>query len=104
MRAAPSLSQFPETPIPNWQINYSGLGKMPFFTELFDSFDLRHGYRSSYNVNGYTTLLQYQAANGAVSSRDVNTDFLPFYQMTQVSIFEQFVPLLWVWMCVLKTA
>ncbi|MEO7215843.1 cell surface protein SprA [Mucilaginibacter sp.] len=89
-----SLSQFPETPIPNWQISYSGLGKMPFFTEVFDSFDLRHGYRSSYNVNGYTTLLQYQAANGAVSSRDANTDFLPFYQMTQVSIFEQFVPLL----------
>jgi cell surface protein SprA len=89
-----SLSQFPETPIPNWQISYSGLGKMAFFTEVFDSFDIRHGYRSSYNVNGYTTLLQYQAANGAVSSRDVNTDFLPFYQMTQVSIFEQFVPLL----------
>ncbi|AMR34418.1 cell surface protein SprA [Mucilaginibacter sp. PAMC 26640] len=89
-----SLSQFPDIPIPNWQITYNGLSKMPFFTELFDSFDLRHGYRSSYNVNGYTTLLQYQAANGAVSSRDANTDFLPFYQMTQVSIFEQFVPLL----------
>ncbi|WP_238381802.1 T9SS outer membrane translocon Sov/SprA [Mucilaginibacter pedocola] len=92
--ASASLSQFPVTPIPNWQVSYNGLGKMPFFTEIFDSFDLKHGYRSSYNVNGYTTLLQYQEANGAVSARDVNNDFLPFFQMTQVSIFEQFVPLL----------
>jgi len=89
-----SLNQFPEIPIPNWQISYNGLGKIAFFSEIFDSFDLRHGYRSSYNVNGYTTLLQYQETNGRVSSRDVNNDFLPFYQMTQVSIFEQFVPLL----------
>ncbi|RFZ81284.1 cell surface protein SprA [Mucilaginibacter terrenus] len=89
-----SLNQFPGIPIPNWQVTYNGFGKMPFFTELFDSFDIRHGYRSSYNVNGYTTLLQYQELNGGVASRDVNGDFLPFYQMTQVSIFEQFVPLL----------
>ena len=89
-----SLSQFPSTPIPNWQITYNGLGKIAFFTEIFDSFDIRHGYRSSYNVNGYTTLLQYREANGGVTSRDANADFLPFYQMTQVSIFEQFVPLL----------
>lgn len=89
-----SLSQFPSTPIPNWQITYNGLGKIAFFTEIFDSFDIRHGYRSSYNVNGYTTLLQYREDNGGVTSRDANADFLPFYQMTQVSIFEQFVPLL----------
>ncbi|WP_235985886.1 T9SS outer membrane translocon Sov/SprA [Mucilaginibacter segetis] len=89
-----SLNQFPDIPIPNWQITYNGLGKLQFFSELFDSFDLRHGYRSSYNVNGYTTLLQYHEDNGNVDSRDANNDFLPFYQFTQVSIFEQFVPLI----------
>jgi cell surface protein SprA len=87
------LSQFPNIPIPNWQITYNGFSHMPFFAELFDSFDIRHGYRSSYNINGYSTLLQYQAANGAVSSRDANNDFLPFYQFSQVTILEQFVPL-----------
>lgn len=88
-----NLNPFPSTPIPNWQINYSGLSRVPLLSDVFDSFDLRHGYRSSYNVNGYTTLLQYQEQNGAVSSRDVDADFLPYYQFSQVTIFEQFVPL-----------
>ncbi len=89
-----SLNQFPKMPVPNWQINYSGLSRVPLLKELFDSFDLRHGYRSSYNVNGYTTLLQYQEQGGAVNTRDVDSDFLPFYQFSQITIFEQFVPLL----------
>jgi cell surface protein SprA len=89
-----SLTQFPVIPIPNWQISYNGLSRIPFFQDFFDSFDLTHGYRSSYNVNGFTTLLQYQEAHGASSARDLNNDFLPYYQFSQVTIFEQFVPLL----------
>ena len=89
-----SLSQFPDIPIPNWQITYNGLAKIPFFADVFESLDVKDGYRSSYNVSGYTTLLQYQAANGAVSSRDANNDFLPLKQFSTVTIFEQFVPLL----------
>ncbi|NOW98173.1 cell surface protein SprA [Mucilaginibacter sp. SG564] len=92
--AKSNLSQFPSIPIPNWQITYNGLSKIPFFQDIFDSFDLTHGYRSSYNVSGFTSLLQYQEANGAVNSRDLNNDFLPQYQFSQVTIFEQFVPLL----------
>lgn len=89
-----NTSQFPKIPIPNWDVRYSGLAKIPFFADVFDSFDLSHGYRSSYNVNGFTTLLQYREAAGASSARDLNNDFLPLYQFSQVTIFEQFVPLL----------
>jgi cell surface protein SprA len=88
-----SLNTFPNIPIPNWQIRYTGLGHAAFFANFFDSFDLRHGYQSTYSISNYTTLLQYQETNGAVSSRDANNDFLPFYQFTQVTIFEQFAPL-----------
>ncbi|MDB5140639.1 MAG: cell surface protein SprA [Mucilaginibacter sp.] len=88
-----NLSQFPNIPIPNWQLTYNGLSHISFFSDIFDSFDVTHGYRSSYNVGGYTTLLQYQAANGAVSSRDANNDFLPLYQFSSITILEQFVPL-----------
>jgi cell surface protein SprA len=89
-----NLSQFPKIPIPNWQVTYNGLSKISWFQDIFDSFDLSHGYRSSYNVSGFTSLLQYREANGAASSRDLNNDFLPLYQFSQVTIFEQFVPLL----------
>jgi cell surface protein SprA len=87
------LGGFPNIPIPNWQITYSGLSRIPFFIDLFESVDLRDGYRSTYTVGNYTSLLQYQETNGHVSSRDANNDFLPFYQFSSVTIFEQFVPL-----------
>jgi len=89
-----SLGQFPGISIPNWQIDYSGLSRIPFFQDLFDSFNLHHGYQSSYTVSGYNTLLQYQESNGAASSRDANNDFLPLYQFSQINILEMFVPLI----------
>jgi len=87
------LGSFPNIPIPNWQITYGGLSRIPFFSEMFESVDLRHGYRSTYTVGNYNSLLQYQETGGFVSSRDENSDFLPLYQFSSVTIFEQFVPL-----------
>ncbi|MDB5009941.1 MAG: cell surface protein SprA, partial [Mucilaginibacter sp.] len=92
--ATSNLSQFPAIPIPNWLISYNGLSHIPFFSDMFDSFNLRNGYNSFYTVSGYSTLLQYHETNGAASSRDVNGDFLPFYQFSAITIMEQFVPLL----------
>jgi cell surface protein SprA len=92
--ATSGLSQFPSIPIPNWQITYNGLSRIPLFSDWFDSFDLKHGYRSSYTVSSFSTLLQYQETNGAVSTRDANNDFLPFYQFSEVTIFEEFTPLI----------
>ncbi|MDB5023166.1 MAG: sprA [Mucilaginibacter sp.] len=88
------LSGFPNIPIPNWDMRYSGLARIPFFSDLFESVDLKDGYRSTYTVGNYTSLLQYQETGGHVSSRDANNDFLPFYQFSSVTILEQFVPLL----------
>lgn len=92
--ATSSLTQFPEIPMPNWQVTYSGLSHIPMFKDIFESFDITHGYSSSYTVSGYTTLLQYTEENGAVNSRDANNDFLPADQFSAVTIFEQFVPLI----------
>jgi cell surface protein SprA len=88
-----SLGDFPSIPIPNWDLRYSGLSHIPFFANLFESVDIRNGYRSTYTIGNYATLLQYQTTNGAVSSRDENNDFLPQYQFSSITIFEQFVPL-----------
>lgn len=89
-----SLTTFPKIPIPNWRINYAGLSKIPFLSEIFNSIDINHAYRSTYNVNGFSSLARYEENNGAVSVRDVNTNFLPRYQFNQVTLFEQFVPFL----------
>lgn len=89
-----SLNNFPSIPLPNWRLTYNGLSKLSFFSELFTSIDITHGYTSTYNVNSFNTLIRYNETNGAASVRDVNNNFLPKYQFSQVTIFEQFVPLL----------
>ncbi|WP_245586422.1 cell surface protein SprA [Olivibacter sitiensis] len=89
-----SLNPFPSFPIPNWNISYTGLSKLPLLSELVQSMEIKHGYRSSYNVNGYSTLLRYAENNGASSIRDFNDNFLPKYQITQVTLQEQFLPLI----------
>ncbi|WP_461789390.1 T9SS outer membrane translocon Sov/SprA [Pedobacter sp.] len=88
-----SLNSLPKIPLPNWRITYSGLTKYAFIADRFSEMSLRHGYRSTYSVNGFNSLLKYAETNGAVSSRDVYGNFLPFYQFAQVSISEQFAPL-----------
>ena len=89
-----SLGNFPKIPAPNWRLNYNGLSKIPFLSELFSSIDINHGYRSVYSVNQFNSLARYQETNGAVSERDANNNFLPRYQFSQITLFEQFVPLL----------
>jgi cell surface protein SprA len=92
-----NLNSFPKIPIPNWRLTYNGLAKLDFISSMFTSFDLTHGYNSTYNINGYNSLIRYREVNGASVERDAKPDggdFLPFYQFSQVTLFEQFVPLL----------
>lgn len=89
-----SLNAFPKIPLPNWRINYGGLSRIALLQENFKSIDLRHSYRSVYSVNGFNSLIRYQETDGFVNSRDDNNNFLPFYQFTQVTIAEQFSPLI----------
>ena len=89
-----TLGGFPKIPIPNWNITYNGLSKYDFFSRFFTSFDLNHAYRSTYNINGFNSLVRYQQSNGGVNVRDANDNFLPEYQFSQVTLFEQFIPLL----------
>lgn len=89
-----SLSSLPKIPLPNWRITYGGLAKLPLIAANFSELNLRHTYRATYSVNGFNSLLKYQENNGYVSSRDVSQNFLPLYQFQQVSIAEQFAPLI----------
>ncbi|WP_316735264.1 cell surface protein SprA [Pedobacter aquatilis] len=88
------LSSFPKIPLPNWSLTYNGLTKIPFIADRFSSVDIKHGYRSAYNINGYNSLLRYQENNGSVFTRDANNNFLPQFQFAQVTVSEYFSPLI----------
>jgi cell surface protein SprA len=89
-----SLNSLPKIPLPNWRLTYAGLTKIPYIADRFSELSLRHGYRSTYSINGFNSLLKYEEVNGFVNSRDVSNNFLPYYQFAQVSISEQFAPLI----------
>lgn len=89
-----SLNTFPKIPLPNWNLTYSGLTKIGFIADNFTSVDIRHGYRSIYNINGYNSLIRYQEIAGFSGTRDVNDNFLPKFQFSQVTVSEYFAPLI----------
>ncbi len=103
------LNPFPNIPMPNWQVDYSGLTKLlPQLADVFTSVSLRHAYRSTYSVNNYTSFLNYNDPNQLElnnqvenyrpellnESVDNGNTFAPVYVIQQVTISEQFSPLI----------
>lgn len=83
--------------LPNWNVSYAGLSKLPKMKKVFKSFNLNHGYKSIYSVGSYNTFSSYQEyMNGFGFVTDV-TSGLPvpssMYDISTVSINESFSPL-----------
>lgn len=86
--------QFPRIPFPNWRLTYSGLGNLPLLKDFIASININHGYNNQYSISGYqSTPREYYDEQGG-SPLDANGNFLPEFQFQQISIFEQFAPLL----------
>jgi cell surface protein SprA len=98
-----SPSAFPQIPLPNWRLNYSGLSELEMFKNIFSSITLSHGYSASYSTGNFTSSLLYDAdyinldiseANMLYGRRDPVTGVLvPVLVMNQVSVTEKFSPL-----------
>ncbi|MCS7189026.1 MAG: cell surface protein SprA, partial [Bacteroidia bacterium] len=100
------LSPFPSLPLPNWNVNYTGLTQLPFFKDRFRTVTLSHNYRATYTLN-YTLNLRAIDQNGDGLSETLQpiqspTDtiagmtiynFEPVYVINAVSIQESFSPL-----------
>jgi cell surface protein SprA len=101
-----SLSPFPSTPLPNWRIDYTGLGKVGFLKDVFQSVTISHAYQSSYSVLNYSNALEMNDPTQVsidrsiedynrsyFGQRNADGDFVPVYVISQVLISEQFAPL-----------
>lgn len=102
-----SLSPFPRTPMPNWRVDYTGLGKIGIFQDVFQSVTISHAYQSSYSVLNYSNSLE--ANDHSLVSIDqpiedynrtyfgqlnADNEYVPLYVISQVLISEQFAPLI----------
>ncbi|WP_026450813.1 cell surface protein SprA [Aequorivita capsosiphonis] len=83
---------FRDIPLPNWDVKYTGLMKIPWFKTNFKRFSLTHGYRASYTVNQFQSNLDYDANNP--EAPDQSGNFKVKTLLTNVNLTEQFSPLL----------
>ena len=84
-------------PKPNWNLNYTGLNRIKGLDKIFNSFNVSHGYNGNLSMNGFTSALLYQDVSrfGYPSFYDAESNsFIPFFLVPNVSIQEQFSPLL----------
>jgi cell surface protein SprA len=84
-------------PKPNWHISYSGLSKLPWFKKVFTSFNITNGYTSTLSMNSFNSDLRYRDPLGYGTPGFIDTisgNFVPFYAVPNITISEQFAPLL----------
>ena len=90
----PALSQL----LPNWTLRYSGLGKLPWFRDVFKSVNINHSYKSIYSVgafNSYSNYVEYMDGLGFVADAMTGNPVpSSMYNVSTVSINEAFSPLL----------
>ncbi len=83
---------FKSIPKLNWQLTYSGLGKMPMFKELFSSVNITHGYKSTLTVNTFSTDQDFNSQQ-ITKTNDLG-NFYSRFELPALVINEQFSPLL----------
>jgi cell surface protein SprA len=99
------ISAFPRIPLPNWNIDYSGLAKIGVFKELFQSISLTHRYSSEYRIGNYTSALEYQNTALLQLSNNFGTyvqpfqvnangELIPILVLGQIQLSEKFSPLI----------
>ena len=81
----------------NWKVDYNGLSRVKGLEKIFTNFTLSHGYNGSLSMNGFTSALLYQDVSrfGYPSFYDtLSKSFVPYFLVPNISIGEQFAPLL----------
>lgn len=93
---------FLKIPMPNWDINYDGLSKLPGFKRVFSSFTMKHRYTSTYSVGNFTSNLDYSSlyVNLAVTGYPLSSrtnelgQYVPVFAMSTITLAERFSPLI----------
>lgn len=87
--------------LPNWNVTFDGLGKLPWIKDHFRSVTLTHAYTCKYSIGSYSSFSTWVPAEGGNKMigfvRDVTTDNpIPSsaYDISSVSITEAFSPLI----------
>jgi cell surface protein SprA len=87
-----SLDPIKKTPLPNWNLKYTGLMNVKSLKKIFNRFSLTHAYRSSYTINNFQTNLDYDPS--FPNQVDDGGNFVPSTLFSNLNLVEQFNPLI----------
>lgn len=85
------LGAFRDTPLPNWDIKYTGLMRIGWFRDKFRRISINHGYQSNYTINQFQTNLDYDPENKFETNQA--GDFKNPMLYSNVVLTELFTPL-----------
>jgi cell surface protein SprA len=97
------LNPLKTIPLPNWRVSYNGIAKTKWGKKLFTSFNITHGYNSTFSIGSYLTNLKYVGTPGYfnedlyVVPQEIDSlsgNYFSYYTIPQVTITEQLSPLL----------
>jgi cell surface protein SprA len=90
-----TLRHFPSVfkMMPNWRVSYDGLSKIPFVKKYARSVSLNHQYKATYNIGSYVSNSFDDVELLLSDLRDLQNNFIPDYDISSISISEQFSPL-----------
>jgi cell surface protein SprA len=87
-----SFDPIRSTPLPNWNLKYTGLTKIKSLSKIFNRFSITLGYRSSYTLTNYQTNLEYDSTQPFLKDPLGNFRTSRFY--SNINLAEQFNPLI----------
>ncbi|MBX3254969.1 MAG: cell surface protein SprA [Chitinophagaceae bacterium] len=83
-------------PKPNWKITYRGLNRIEPLDKVFTDFTLSHVYSSTLEMNAFNSNLLFQDRWGLSFPSFLDTvsqNFIPYFLVPNITIREQFAPL-----------
>jgi cell surface protein SprA len=82
--------------MPNWQVRFDGLGKIPALQNVVNSVVMNHAYRSTYSIGSFINnpFFRYDTINGVPVAVDLQGNFMVEHNINTVSINENFSPLI----------
>ena len=84
-------------PRPNWRITYNGLTRIKGLEKIFTNFSISHAYNGSLGMNSFNSALLFDDPFGLGYPRFIDTvsdNFIPYFLVPNITISEQFAPLL----------
>lgn len=83
-------------PLPNWRINYNGLGKIAPFKNYVQNLVISHAYTANISMNSFASAMLYQDAIGVGFPSfidSVSGNYVPFFQVPNLTMTEALGPL-----------